>query len=171
MTRHSNTRNTFFKSRNYQGPRGLHSQRPERHNKRDPRDSYNYSSPRSHFDQRGSSTPHFRGRLNSGFNYEENRYFVRSDPNRNGNYHGAFNSHRGWQFSGGRSDLALYSPSRNNYDGRFEGQRGRNSNQSQQQIGRGRGQMRGQEPKLGYSVTSRMQSAIKLDSFPKYARG
>ena len=157
MTRHSNTRNTFFQSRNYQGPRGLHSQGPGRHYERDPRDSYNYSRPRSHFDQRGSSTPHFRGRLNSGLNYEENRYFVRSVPNRNGNYHGAFNSHRGSQFSGGRSDLALNSPSRNNYEGRFEGQRGRNSNRSQQQFGRGRGQMRGQNSYHGIPAPERIK--------------
>ncbi|KAK2701894.1 hypothetical protein QYM36_019492 [Artemia franciscana] len=80
---------------------------------------------------------------------------ARSDPNRNGDYHGAFNSHRGSQFSGGRSDLALYSPSQNNYDGRFEGQRGRNSNQSQRQISRGHGQMRGQNIYRGIPAPER----------------
>ncbi|KAK2701889.1 hypothetical protein QYM36_019487 [Artemia franciscana] len=71
------------------------------------------------------------------------------------NYHGAFNSHQGSQFSGGRSDLALFSPSRNNYGGRFESQRGRNSNRSQQQIGRGRGRMRGQNSYRGIPAPER----------------
>ena len=59
MARHSNTGNTFFQSRNYQGPWGSHSQDPGRHYKICPRDIYNYPSPGGHFYQRVVVLDHF----------------------------------------------------------------------------------------------------------------